>query len=102
LHPYLILDGVDDSLTISTISDQDAIHAKKDDLPNIFKITYRKISSPKEMKTLYVLTKNQSEKNVFMQRISNLMRTVRSSIENGLMVRQREFVDLKVYFDSLF
>jgi len=37
-YPSLIIDLTDEQFNICSITQQDAIHAKKDDIPNIFKV----------------------------------------------------------------
>ncbi|CAF4887707.1 unnamed protein product [Rotaria sp. Silwood1] len=95
--PSLIIDLNDDTFNVCSITPEDAIHAKKRDIPNIFKISVEKLSSPKQVKDLYVLTNNESEKNQYISILYDLSMKFNSHTKNGL--RHSENFTTKEIFD---
>ncbi len=85
-QPFLIIDLTDEYFHISSITEQDAIHAKKDEISSIFKISLRKLTSPKQMKYLYVLTNNEFERDHYINLIYDRLTHIKTCIQNGSIV----------------
>ncbi|CAF4500553.1 unnamed protein product, partial [Rotaria sp. Silwood2] len=84
-EPSLIIDLSNDTFHVCPITPEDAIHAKKKDISNIFKISVEKLSSPKQMENIYVLTNNELEKNQYISMLSDLSMKLNTRIKNGLI-----------------
>ncbi len=114
-QPSFIIDLTDEYFHVCSITQEDAIHAKKDEISRIFKvrnslflydenfnvlfkITIRKLSSPKQLKNLYVLANNESEKDHYINMISDRLLKVQTSLENGSIVSIENVFFSKISF----
>ncbi|CAF3433815.1 unnamed protein product [Rotaria socialis] len=99
-EPFLIIDVTDDKFNVCSVTPEDVMHAKKKDIPNIFKITVNKLSSPKILKNLYVLTNNESERDQYINMLSNLSMKLNTHIRNGV-IQCGTFITKEIFDISL-
>ncbi|CAF2114638.1 unnamed protein product [Rotaria magnacalcarata] len=99
-EPFLIIDVTDDKFNVCSVTPEDVMHAKKKDIPNIFKITVNKLSSPKKLKNLYVLTNNESERDQYINMLSNLSMELNTRIQNGV-IQCGTFITKEIFDISL-
>ncbi|CAF3715488.1 unnamed protein product [Rotaria socialis] len=97
-QPAFIIDLTDDEFLISSVTSSDAYHANKKDVSSIFKISILKLSSPKQFQHTLVLTNNESEKNQYVNMLSDLSTKVKTLKQNGA-TRGADFI-AKELFDT--
>ncbi|CAF3841431.1 unnamed protein product [Rotaria magnacalcarata] len=97
-QPAFIIDLTDDEFLVSSVTSSDAYHANKKDVLSIFKISILKLSSPKQFQHTLVLTNNESEKNQYVNMLSDLSTKVKTLKQNGA-TRGANFI-AKELFDT--
>ncbi|CAF2606288.1 unnamed protein product [Rotaria sp. Silwood2] len=97
-QPAFIIDLTDDEFIVSSVTSSDAYHANKKDVSSIFKISILKLSSPKQFQHTLVLTNNESEKNQYVNMLSDLSSKVKTLKQTGA-TRGANFI-AKELFDT--
>ena len=85
-QPAFIVDLTDDEFLVSSVTSSDAYHANKKDVSSIFKISVLKLSSPKQFQHTLLLTNNETEKNQYVNMLSDLSTKVKTLKQNGAAV----------------
>ncbi|CAF1093687.1 unnamed protein product [Adineta ricciae] len=97
-QPAFIVDLTDDEFLVSSVTSSDAYHANKKDVSSIFKISVLKLSSPKQFQHTLLLTNNETEKNQYVNMLSDLSTKVKTLKQNGA-TRGANFI-AKELFDT--